>query len=304
MPKSNKIIFWGTPAFALPSLQTLHKRGLLAAVITQPDKPAGRGKKLLASPVKQYCLENNIDILEPVKLGQAFIDSLQKYLPATFVVVAYGKIIPQTVLDLSMLSALNIHPSRLPELRGPSPIQTAILRGFDSTAVSLMQLDQKMDHGPILGQIEAKIEANEDYLALADRLAKIGAQLLTDKIDDYLTGQITPLPQDDSQATFCQMINKADGQIDWSKTTQEIHNQVRAFRQWPIAFTTLGGIDLKIIQTKPANKKLAPVEVLLEAEQMFVGTGDAAIEILQLQPAGKKIQKTADFIRGYGKLFV
>lgn len=304
MLKTGKIIFWGTPEFALPSLQVLYKMDLISAVITQPDKPAGRGKKLLSSPVKQYCLENNLNILEPIQLDQAFIDDLKKYLPATFVVVAYGKIIPQEVLDLSNLPAINIHPSRLPELRGPSPIQTAILRGFESTAVSLMQLDKKMDHGPILGQVEAKIEVNEDYIMLAERLASLGADILSDKIGSYLSGQLTPLPQDDDKATFCQMIEKQAGEIDWSKPAQEIHNQVRAFRQWPTAFTTLVGIDLKIVQSRLADKELLPKEVLIEKDQLFVGTGDGSIEILQIQPSGKRIQKTAEFVRGYGKNFV
>jgi methionyl-tRNA formyltransferase len=303
MLDTGKIIFWGTPEFALPSLQALHEMDLISAVVTQPDKPAGRGKKLLASPVKQYCLDNNIDILEPVKLDQAFIDGLKKYLPTTFVVVAYGKIIPQAVLDLSDLSAINIHPSKLPELRGPSPIQTALLRGFESTAVSLMQLDEKMDHGPILGQLEVKIEPNEDYIGLAERLSELGAKILADKVNDYLSGQLTPLPQDDKQATFCKMIAKQDGQVDWSESAQEIHNQVRAFRQWPTAFTELGKIDLKIIQTQVVDKKLSIKEVLIEKDQMFVGTSKQTIEILQVQPAGKKILKTADFVRGYGKNF-
>ncbi|MBT6691533.1 methionyl-tRNA formyltransferase [Candidatus Parcubacteria bacterium] len=303
MLNKGRIIFWGTPEFALPSLQALHKMNLIQAVVTQPDKPAGRGKKLLPSPVKQYCLDNNIDTLEPIKLDQAFIDGLKKYLPATFVVVAYGKIIPQEVLDLSELAAINIHPSQLPELRGPSPIQTALLRGFESTAVSLMQLDEKMDHGPILGQIEVKIEPNEDYIELAGRLSELGAQILSDKINDYLTEQITPLPQDDDKATFCKMIKKQDGQIDWSKTAQEIHNQVRAFRQWPTAFTSLGDIDLKIIQTQVVDRNLQAKEVFLEKDQMFIGAGDKAVEILQIQPAGKKVLKIADFVRGYSKNF-
>ncbi len=219
---SKRIIFWGTPDFAVPSLKVLHQMDLLVAVVTQPDKPAGRGKKLVSSPVKNFCLENNIDILEPVQLDQAFIDDLKKYLPATYVVVAYGKIIAQEVLDLSELIPINIHPSMLPELLGPSPIQTALLRVFDHTVVSLMQLDKKMDHGPILGQIEAKIEPDENYLQLSERLSEVGAQILQEKIKDYLSGKINPLPQDDDRATFCKLIAKADGKIDWSKPAQEI----------------------------------------------------------------------------------
>lgn len=299
MAEQNKqIIFWGTPEFALPSLRYLDKLGLLKAVITQPDKPAGRGKKLLASPVKKYCLENNIKILEPVELDQVFIDSLRQYLPATFLIVAYGRIIEQNILDLSELPALNIHPSRLPELRGPSPIQTALLKGFVTTGVSLMQLDKKMDHGPILGQNQAKIEPNEDYLELSERLAQLGVQLLATYLDDYLNNKLSPLPQDDSQATICKLIKKQDGQIDWTKSAQEIHNKVRAFYPWPTAFSKLGDLDIKIIKTEVVDQKLEPGQI--EAD-LVVGTGDKAIKILELQPSGKKILKAAEFIRGYSQ---
>jgi len=296
------IIFWGTPDFAVPSLKSLYDLGLVSAVVTQPDKAAGRGKKLVASPVKDFCLQNNIDILEPIKLDQAFIDELKKYLPATYVVVAYGKIIPQSVLDLSELPALNIHPSLLPELRGPSPIQTALLRGFKNTGVSLMQLDEKMDHGPILSQIEAKIESTDDYIYLSERLSQLGAKLLTDNIKKYLDGKFTPLTQDDSRATFCQMIDKADGQIDWTKSAQEINNMIRAFNPWPSAYAKIGQLDLKFFRAKLVDKNLAPGEVSVEKENLYIGTGKKSLEILELQPAGKKKMKTAEFIRGYQSL--
>lgn len=307
-----KIIFWGTPDFAVPSLKVLHQMGLLAAVVTQPDKPAGRGKKLVSSPVKNFCLENtrlaedgesrrDIDILEPVQLDQAFINDLKKYLPATFVVVAYGKIIAQEVLDLSELTAINIHPSMLPELRGPSPIQTALLRGFETTGVSLMQLDKKMDHGPILGQIEVKIQPDENYLQLSERLSEIGAKILEEKIKDYLAGKISPLPQDDDKATFCKLIEKTDGQIDWSKSAQEINNMIRAYNPWPSAYAKLGDLDIKFFAAKVVEKDIEAGQTLVENNNLYIGTGEKSLEILELQPAGKGKMKTADFVRGYQK---
>ncbi|RJQ33949.1 methionyl-tRNA formyltransferase, partial [Candidatus Parcubacteria bacterium] len=304
MKTSNKqsIIFWGTPDFAVPSLKSLHELGLIKAVVTQADKPAGRGKKLLASAVKNFCLENKLVVLEPVKLDQAFIDSLKKYLPATFVVVAYGKIIPQTVLDLSVRPAVNIHPSMLPQLRGPSPIQTAILNGLESTGVSLMQLDKKMDHGPILSQIEVKIEPNEDYPSLAKRLSELGAKMLTTNIESYLAGELSPLAQDDSQATYCELIEKTAGQIDWSKSAQEINNQIRAFNPWPSAYAQLSGLDIKFFQARLAAKDLSPGKILLDKENLYIGTAKGSLEILELQVAGKKKMKTAEFIRGYQSL--
>ena len=296
---NKKIIFWGTPLFALPSLKVLHDLGLVAAVVTQPDKPAGRNKKIKSSPVKIFAKENNIDILEPVKLDEAFIDSLEKHLPANFVVVAYGKIIPQDILDLPKMPAINIHPSMLPILRGPSPIQTAILRGFDSTGVSLMQLDKKMDHGPILGQIQAKIGPNEDYFNVSERLANLGAGLLKDKIISYLECQLKASFQDDAKATFCKMIDKSDGQISWQKTAQELHDQVRAYIEWPGSFTKLGDIDIKILQTKISEQDLEPGKILINNNQLFIGCKNKSLEILKIQPAGKKAMLAEEFIRGY-----
>ncbi|MDP2812095.1 MAG: methionyl-tRNA formyltransferase [bacterium] len=298
--KSHKIIFWGTPEFAVPALKFLLKLGIIQLVITQPDRPAGRGQKIAVSPVKKYCLENNLKFLEPDNLDDKFILALQKYLPATFVVVAYGKIIPQNILDLSALPAINIHPSKLPQLRGPSPIQTAILRGFESTAVSLMQLDKKMDHGPILGQIEAKIWPNEGYLALAGRLSQLGAQILEMKLLDYLNGQLNPLSQDDSQATYCQLIKKENGKIDWHKSAREIHNQIRAYQPWPSTFAKLGDLTVKIIKAEIVDKDLAPGEILFGRE-IIIGTASAALKILELQPKDKKIMSATEFIRGYQK---
>lgn len=298
---SSKIIFWGTPEFSVPSLNILNKLNLVSLVITQPDRPAGRGKKMLASPVKEYAEKNNLAILTPDKLDESFISVLKKYLPATFVVVAYGKIIPQNILDLSALKAINIHPSLLPVLRGPSPIQSAILAGFESTGLSLMQLDKKMDHGPILSQIKLKIEPNEDYITLSKRLADLGADLLNKNILDYLNNKISPLSQDDLQATFCKMIKKEDGQIDWQKSAQEIHNQVRAFRLWPGAYTKLDNLDIKILKTEVVDQKLKVGQINFDKNTFLVGTGKGAIKILELQPAGKKIIKADEFIRGYQK---
>ena len=302
MNKPNKqIIFWGTPEFAVPSLDTLNKLSLVSLVITQPDRPAGRGKKLLASPVKEYASKNNIDILDPQELNKDFAETLKKYLPATFIVVAYGKIIPQEILDLSELTAINIHPSMLPILRGPSPIQTALLQGFDSTGVSLMQLDKKMDHGPILSQIEVKIDSNEDYICLSERLSTIGADILNKNILDYLNSQATPLPQDDNQATFFKMIKKENGQIDWQKPAQEIHNQVRAYRQWPRAYTKLDNLDIKFLKTEVVAEILKPGEIKFDKNSLIVGTVEDSLKILELQPAGKKAMSSQDFIRGYQK---
>lgn len=296
-----KIIFWGTPEFALPSLQVLLSLGLVRAVVTQPDRPAGRGRKIIPSPVKLLAQAHNLPILQFAKLNEEFVAALEKYLPATFVIVAYGKIIPQKVLDLSELKALNIHPSCLPELRGPSPIQTAILRGLKATAVSLMQLDAQMDHGPILGQKQALIGPNDDYLSLSNRLADLGAEMLKTYIFSYLEGKIEPKPQDDSRATTCSMLHKEDGQINWSKPAQEINDQIRAFKDWPGSFTTLNKIEVKINKARVVAQPGRPGKIVLQTDKIFVGTGQNSLEILAIQPAGKRPMTAAEFIRGYGQ---
>ncbi len=300
MVRSNKkIIFWGTPEFAVPSLKSLYQLGLVKLVVTQTDKPAGRNQQVGFSPVKQYAVQNKLPVLQADRLDEKFIVELRKYLPATFVVVAYGRIIPETILSLSELTAINLHPSRLPELRGPSPIQTALLRGFKTTAVSLMQLDKKMDHGPILGQIKANISPSDDFLGLSGKLSQLGAELLADKISTYLAGQLEAVPQDDKGASFCQLINKTDGEINWSKTAIEIYNQVRAFNPWPSTYTKFGDLSVKILKVKVIKQNLKPQEILIDKDRLIVGTSVDAIEVLEVQPAGKKNITAAEFIRGY-----
>lgn len=296
---NKKIIFWGTPEFAVPSLKSLIKLDLIKAVITQPDRPAGRGKKLTSSPIKQVATEKKIDILDPHKLDGSFLEKLKLYLPATFVVVAYGKLIPQIILDLSQLPAINIHPSKLPKLRGPSPIQTALLKGLESTAVTLIQLDKKMDHGPILGQIQVKIESNDNYYTISQSLAELAGDLLYKKIIEYLDGQLSSSAQDDSQASFCKLIKKEQGKIDWTNSAQDIHNQIRAFYVWPGAYTKLADLEMKIFATKISNQKLNPGQLSSLEERLLVGTNTSALEILDLQPSGKKKITAAEFIRGY-----
>lgn len=294
-----KVIFWGTPEFSLASLEALVKLDLVKAVVTQSDKPAGRGQKINISPIKKYASEHNIFVLQSDNLDEVFVNEIKQFLPATFVIVAYGKIIPQEILDLSELPALNIHPSKLPILRGPSPIQTALLEGFETTAVSLMQLDAKMDHGPILGQIETKISAEDDYVSLSAKLSEIGGQLLFKNISLYLNGELQAIAQDDEQATICKLIKKEAGIINWQDTAEKIVNQVRAFVVWPKSVTTLKNIEVKIEKVKVSDLKLKPQEIKIIADKLFVGTATEALEILKLQPANKKSMSSAEFLRGY-----
>lgn len=301
MSTNKKIIFWGTPLFALPSLEALHKLGLLNAVVTRASQPAGRGRQVVDSPVKTWALEHKVPVLDFAKLDQDFLAAIKKYLPATFVIVAYGKLIKQDILDLSDLAAINLHPSKLPQFRGPSPIQSALLTGQKNTAVTIMQLDAQMDHGPILAQEEVSIADEDNFSTLSEKLSRSGADLLQKIILDYLAEKLQPVAQDDSQATICHLIQKEDGLINWTDSAEVIINKIRAYNPWPSAYSKFNGIDIKIFTAKIADKKLKPAEIEIQHDQFFVGTASQAIEILELQPAGKKIMPAADYVRGLRK---
>ncbi len=299
MTSNKKIIFWGTPSFSLPSLQELHNLGLVQAVVTQISKPAGRGRVMSDSVVKLWADKEKLPVLASQKLDDNFVSEIKKYLPATFVVVAYGKIIKQDILDLSELPAINIHPSKLPEFRGPSPIQAALLVGKQKTAVTLMQLDKKMDHGPIIKQSEVRISGQDNFITLSDKLAKAGALLLKENIVAYLEGKSIAVAQNDAQATICGLIQKEDGLIDWSESADVIKNKIRAYNPWPSAYTKISNVEIKIMSAQISEKKLKPAELSIEQNHLYLGTGTMALEILELQAAGKKIMSAQDFIRGF-----
>jgi methionyl-tRNA formyltransferase len=298
---NKKIIFWGTPLFSLPSLEELYKLGIVSAVVTRASKPAGRGRQISDSPVKIWSEQHRVPVLAFTKLDDDFILELKKYLPATFVVVAYGKMIKQDILDLSELLAINLHPSRLPEFRGPSPIQAAILAGLDKTAVTIIQLDDKMDHGPVIDQEGVLIQDNDTFATLSDVLSKKGAKLLHKNIIAYLNGELKPTAQNDSKATICSMIQKEDGLINWAESAKLIRNKIRAYNPWPSAYTKLFDTEIKILSVKITNKKLKSFEIEIQRDQLFIGTGTDALEILELQAAGKKSMLASDYIRGLRK---
>ncbi|PWB38249.1 MAG: methionyl-tRNA formyltransferase [Parcubacteria group bacterium] len=298
---NKKIIFWGTPDFAIPSFRILLALGLVKAVVTQPDRPSGRRQKISSSPVKKTASIYSLPILCPERLDEDFVFALKKYLPATFVIVAYGKIIPQEILDLSELCAINIHPSALPVLRGPSPIQTALADGLKETAVTLIQLDDHMDHGPILAQQNIDISSEDNFESLSAKLAIVGGKILAGSIISYLDGGLAGKSQDDRAATFCKLIKKEDGDISWQDSALKIHNKVRAYNPWPSVYTDLNGIKIKLIKTKLSDQELRPAQFAVENNHFFVGTDDGSLEILEIQPEGKRIMMAGEFIRGYEK---
>ncbi len=271
-----KIIFFGTSEFAVPTLNALKEAGFDLTVVTMPDQPSGR-KKIITSPViKAVADKLELKTFQPVTLkDDTFFEEFIALAPDICVVAAYGKIIPEKYLEVPKYF-LNIHPSLLPKYRGPTPVQTAILNGDEITGVSIMQVDKEVDHGPILKQSETPVEPNENYQLLHDRLAEEGAQLLVDAIKNIET--IKSQPQDDSQATFTKIFERADGRIDWSRSAQEIYNQIRALNPEPGTWTTWND---KIINIKKAERI----------------DGKLTLSIVQLE--GKKETSLAEFLHGH-----
>ncbi|HWA64696.1 MAG TPA: methionyl-tRNA formyltransferase [Candidatus Paceibacterota bacterium] len=274
-----KIVFFGTSAFAAPALKKLSEaRYDIQGIITQPDQPAGRKKILTPPPVKEAALRAGFRIFQPATLkDDVFFEQFKSLEPELAVVAAYGKIIPQRYLEVPVHGFLNIHPSLLPRYRGPSPIQTALLNGDTETGITIMEVDAQMDHGPIIAQETVAIGSAETYPDLHDRLADHGAELLGAVIPDYVTGAMTPVLQDDSQATFCRMLTREDGKIDWSTPTEKIYNQIRALNPEPGTWTTWNGQVLNIKKASLQN-------------------GQLHIEIVQL--AGKKETALKEFLQG------
>ncbi|MCL5795059.1 MAG: methionyl-tRNA formyltransferase [Patescibacteria group bacterium] len=278
--KKYRIIFLGTPEFSLPSLQALidDARFEVCAVITEPDRPAGRGKILTPPPVKILANKYNIPVFQPEKLS-VISSQLSVLKPDVAVVVAYGQIIPKEILDIPKFGFVNIHPSLLPKYRGSTPIQSAILNGDAKTGVSLIKIDEKMDHGPILAQQELKLSIiNYQLSILSKKLAELGAQLLLNNLTKYLEGKITPRSQDHKKATFTKMLKKSDGQINWQEPAEIIERKIRAYNPWPGCFTYLDKKRLKILKAHLKGNKLVFDEVQME---------------------GKKPLKWQDFKRGH-----
>ena len=299
-----KVVFMGTPAFAIPALDVLSDAGCdIVGVYTQPDRRAGRGRRLTASAVKQAALERGLPVFQPASLrrdaeARAHIASLR---PDVIVVVAYGLFLPADTLAVPPLGALNIHPSLLPKHRGPSPVATAILQGDETTGVTLMQLDEGMDSGPVIAQRETPIGADETAETLTERLFHIGAELLTDTLPWWRTGEIAPMPQVESHATITSLLKREDGAIDWTRSADYIARQVRAYHPWPGTFTHWNGRQLKIHQASAPDMSTAaaPGTVVALTEGVGVATGGGVLLLRRLQMEGRQAQDAEDFARGY-----
>lgn len=304
----NGLVFAGTPRFAVPTLERLVADGFpVKLVVTQPDKPRGRGMELTASPVKQSALRLGLPIVQPekIKASQDFRAQLDALKPDAIVVVGYGRIIPQWMIDLPRFGNLNLHASLLPKYRGASPIQWAIAEGEPVTGVTIMRIDAGLDTGDILLQEELAIDPNETAETLAPKLAAIGADLMVEALYALDAGTIAGIPQDHARATLAPILSKLDGQIDFHRNATQIHNRMRGFQPWPGAFTTFRGKNLhiwgsKVVPQNIAPKPLEPGELTIEGDLLLVGCGDTnALELLEVQLEGKKRMPARDFVNGY-----
>lgn len=305
--KIYKILFFGSSEFAIPSLEILiKKKWRVVGVVTQPDRPRDRKKILSPTPVKAFAKKKKLKILDLESLkSQTARDKIMSASADIAIVASYGQIIPESILNAARLGFINIHPSLLPKYRGPAPIQYAILNGERTTGISVMLLDDKMDHGPIIAQEASSIALDDDYITLHNRLAQQAAKLLADALPDWILGNLTIRPQDEKQATYTKLLSKEDGRIFWKTNARSIIQKIRAFTPWPSAWTTLEGKRVKITKAETADiiLSLNPGELRVAPKILYVGAGNqTAIKILTLQPEGRKEMLVETFLRGAHQL--
>ena len=299
----SRIVFMGTPEFAVPILQALLETQQVVGVVTQPDRPAGRGRRLRPSPVKETAGAAGIPLYQPRSLKKPESGApVRAWEPEAIVVAAYGQILRPHLLDLPPLGCINVHASLLPRWRGASPIQHAILAGDEESGISLMQMDVGLDTGPVYLRQPLALRPDETAATLHDRLAELGRQMIRNHLPAILSGALTAVPQNDEQATYAPMISKEDGRLDWSDGAAQLDRQIRAMTPWPSAFTTWEGQRLKIWEARPRPDRQLPPgrpgHVSGGADVVLVRAGEGALELLQLQPAGKQAMTAADFVRG------
>ena len=297
-----RIIFMGTPDFAVPCLESLIDAGHnVAAVFTQPDKPVGRKQILTPSPVKACAVSHNIKVYQPEKIKNSnALEIINSINPDVIIVVAYGKILPKEILNAAKFGCINVHASLLPKYRGAAPIQWSILNGDEETGVCVMQMDEGIDTGDILLVRKTPIDINETSAELFDRLSQIGADALIDALKLVEKGEVCPTPQPKGDFGHAKMIDRSLCPIDWSKSALDVHNKVRGLQTWPVAVTTLNGMNLKIHKTVLSNADAStPGTVVENNKKLVVSCGDGkCVEILELQLDGKKRMNTKSFLLG------
>lgn len=297
MPRT---VFMGSPEFALPVLQKLVAQYQIVGVITQPDRPAGRGRVLTPPPIKILAEELTLPVIQPCKLSEPdALQQLQLWSPDLIVVAAFGQILRPAILDLPKFGCVNVHASLLPRWRGAAPIQAAILNGDESTGITIMRMDPGIDTGPILTQKSISINPQDTAGTLALKLSEIGADLLIETLPAYLSGDRTPLTQDDALATYAPLIKKESGSLDFSLSAKELDRKIRAYNPWPGTFTYWNNQILKIHRAHPIGIASEPTgKKVIYQELPAITTGDAILVIDELQLAGRKIQTGKTFLIG------
>lgn len=307
------LVFCGTPRFAVPTLERLVEAGhSVPLVVTQPDRPRGRGMEMAVSPVKDAAVRLGIGVAQPItiKNNTEFRDQLAAIRPDAIIVVGYGRIIPQWMIDLPRLGNLNLHASLLPKYRGAAPIQWAIANGESVTGVTTMRIDAGLDTGDILMQREISIDLKDTAETLGPKLASIGAELMVETLRGLDTGQVRPTPQDHSQATLAPILKKENGRMDFARSASDLFNRLRGFQPWPGAFTTIKGKTLQVHRAQALQQaaKLTPGEVAVQGMRLFVGCGknkddgkdtNTALELIEIQLEGKRRMTAQEFINGY-----
>jgi methionyl-tRNA formyltransferase len=305
------LVFCGTPNFAVPTLEKLVEAGhSVPLVVTQPDRPRGRGMEVKVSPVKDAAIRLGIAVVQPatIKNNTEFREELAAIGPDAIIVVGYGRIIPQWMIDLPRLGNLNLHASLLPKYRGAAPIQWAIASGESVTGVTTMRIDAGLDTGDILMQREIPIALEDTAETLGPKLAAIGASLMVETLHGLDDGKVRPVPQDHSHATLAPILKKEDGRMDFSRTANDLFNRLRGFQPWPGAFTIFKGKTLQVHDARPVqhSTKLMPGEIAVDGTHLFVGCGknnnndaDTTLELIEVQLEGKRRMTAQEFINGY-----
>ncbi|MBR1393289.1 MAG: methionyl-tRNA formyltransferase [Ruminococcus sp.] len=296
------IIFMGTPDFAVPALEKLYTRHNIQAVFTQPDKPKGRGYKLMPPPVKELALTHGTPVYQPQSLkngGEEFIDIIRGLAPDCIVVAAYGKILPKAVLDIPKYGCVNIHGSLLPKYRGAGPIQWAVLNDEAQTGITTMLMGEGLDTGDMLEQSVTDIGENETAAELFDRLSEMGSELILHTLDALERGELTPTPQNEAEATYAPMLSKELCPIDFTKPVRAVHKQICGLSDWPCAVTTLGGKRLKVYRSEivPGSSS-KPAGTVVDPKSFTVSCGGGLIRFTEVQAEGGKRMSVEDYLRG------
>ncbi len=301
-----RLVFCGTPQFAVPTLKALLAAGhLIELVVTQPDRASGREMKVLAGPVKAAALATGLSVVQPEKIrnNDQFRERLEAIAPDAIVVVAYGRIIPKWMIDLPRLGNINLHGSLLPKYRGAAPIQWAIASGETVSGNTTMRIDEGLDTGDMLLQRELAVGPDETAEELYPRLAQMGAELMVETLDGLAAGRLSPIPQDNSLATLAPILTREDGQMDFTRTVNETYNRWRGFQPWPGAWTLLRGKKLTAVRLARAehiSSEGSPSEVVVESGRLYVACAERSwIELVEVQLEGKKRMLVADFLRGH-----